>query len=56
MSKVDDMLVVDPDNGMYKRVSQGLEDALNQKDEARRAAIMNTLMQYESFRKMLKED
>jgi len=55
-NKIKDRLIVEPDNAIFKRVAASLDDAIAQKDEARRAAIMNTLMQYESIRKMLKEE
>jgi hypothetical protein len=55
-NKINTQLVVDPDNKLLKRVSQGLNDAIGAKDEVRRAAILNTLMQYESIRKLFKEN
>jgi hypothetical protein len=54
--KVSDALVVDPSNTLLKRLEAGLNNALSEKDESRRAAILNTLMQYESVRKLLKEE
>lgn len=53
---IDDALVVDPDNKILQRVSNGLSDAIASKDETRRAAILNTLMQYESIRKLFKDE
>lgn len=41
------------DPGIFKTVSERLDDALKEKDEARRAAIINTLMQYSFFRNIL---
>jgi hypothetical protein len=54
--QIDDRLVVEPNNPVYKFVSESLDNAINQKDESRRAAVINTMMQYESIRKLLKED
>lgn len=54
--QIDDRLVVEPNNPVFKFVSESLENAINQKDESRRAAIINTMMQYESIRKLFKED
>jgi hypothetical protein len=54
--KVSNALVVDPTNTLLKRLEAGLDNAISQKDESRRAAILNTLMQYESVRKLLKEE
>jgi hypothetical protein len=53
---IDDALVVDPDNKILQRVSNGLSDAIASKDETRRAAMLNTLMQYESIRKLFKDE
>jgi CRISPR/Cas system CMR-associated protein Cmr5 small subunit len=53
---IDDALVVDPDNKILQRVSNGLSDAIASKDETRRAAALNTLMQYESIRKLFKDE
>lgn len=39
--------------GIFKTISERLDDALKEKDEARRAAIINTLMQYSFFRNIL---
>lgn len=41
---------------MWKFISGNLEKALNDKDAARRAAMLNTLMQYKVFRDMLNEE
>jgi hypothetical protein len=41
------------DPGVFKMISERLDDALKEKDEARRAAIINTLMQYSFFRNIL---
>ena len=54
--KIDDSLVVDPNNPVLKFVSKSLDNALVEKNEARRAAILNTMMQYESIRKLFKEE
>jgi len=40
------------DPGIFKMISDRLDDALREKDEARRAAIINTLMQYSVFRNL----
>lgn len=40
----------------YKWISDRLQDALNAPDEGRRIAILNTLMSYESFRNLVKEN
>lgn len=53
---LDDALSVDPNNKLLKALSKGLDDAINSADETRRAAILNTLMQYESIRKLFKEE
>jgi hypothetical protein len=33
-----------------------VDSALEQKDDSRRAAMLNTLMQYKSFREMFKDE
>lgn len=50
---VDDILLVKPESTVYKTLSEILGRALEEKDEVRRAAILNTLMQYDSFRKII---
>jgi len=49
----DDILVSKPESTVWKTMSDMLGRALEEKDETRRAAILNTLMQYESFRKII---
>lgn len=41
------------DPGIFKMISEKLENALTEKDPARRAAVINTLMQYSVFRNLL---
>ena len=50
---VDDLLLAKPESTIYKTLSEILGRALEEKDEVRRAAILNTLMQYDSFRKII---
>jgi len=50
---VDDVVQSRPDSTIWKTISDTLEKALNEKDENRRAALLNTLMQYDSFRKII---
>jgi hypothetical protein len=50
---VDDVLQARPDSKVWQTISDTLEKALNEKDENRRAALLNTLMQYESFRNII---
>lgn len=49
----DDVLRSKPESTVWKTMSEMLGRALQEKDEGRRAAILNTLMQYESFRKIV---
>lgn len=55
-NKIDDNLKVNPDSALLKFFSKGLETAINQKDESRRAAILNTLSQYKTFRQLSEEE
>lgn len=41
-----------PNSSMLKFISEHIDNALNEKDEGRRAAVLNTLMQYKTFRDM----
>jgi hypothetical protein len=50
---VDDVLQARPESKVWQTISDTLEKALNEKDENRRAALLNTLMQYESFRNII---
>jgi hypothetical protein len=43
------------DPGVFKMISEKLQTALAEKDPARRAAIINTLMQYSVFRNLLRD-
>lgn len=52
-SVVDDILAANPDSKPWKSISETLGKALAEKDENRRAALLNTLMQYESFRNII---
>lgn len=55
-SKIDDKIVVQPESSTLKFLSKSLEDAIVEKNESRRAAALNTLMQYETIRKLFKEE
>jgi hypothetical protein len=55
-NKIDDKIVVEPTNPVLKFISKSLENALSEKNEARRAATLNTLMQYETIRKLFEEE
>jgi hypothetical protein len=50
---VDDVVQARPESKVWQTISETLEKALNEKDENRRAALLNTLMQYESFRNII---
>lgn len=54
---VDDMIAArasrGADPGIWKGISEKIDNALMEKDEARRAAILNTLMQYSVFRNLI---
>ena len=54
---VDDMITArasrGADPGIWKGISEKIDNALMEKDEARRAAILNTLMQYSVFRNLV---
>jgi hypothetical protein len=43
------------DPGVFKMISEKLQTALTEKDPARRAAIINTLMQYSVFRNLMRD-
>lgn len=53
---IDSKIAAEPNNKVYPIFSQLLDNALQQKDDSRRAAILNTLMQYKTFREMVKDD
>jgi hypothetical protein len=55
-SKIDLKVAEQPQNKMYPMFSDMINNALEQKDESRRAAMLNTLMQYKSFREMFKDE
>jgi len=44
------------DPGVFKMISEKLNTALSEKDPARRAAIINTLMQYSVFRNLVSDN
>ena len=52
---VDRRLQEYPDSALYSYFSKMLQNAVDVKDEGRRAAILNTLNQYKSFREMFKD-
>lgn len=49
----DDVLRSKPESKVWKTMSEMLGRALEEKNEARRAAILNTLMQYDTFRNIV---
>jgi hypothetical protein len=53
---VDDIARANPNSPVWKYMGEQIDLALSTKDEVRRAAILNSLMQYESFRKLLGDD
>jgi hypothetical protein len=53
---IDDVARANPNSPVWKYMGDQIDQALATKDEVRRAAILNSLMQYESFRKMIGED
>jgi hypothetical protein len=55
-TKLDQKLAATPDNKPVQMFAAMIKNALDQKDESRRAAMLNTLMQYKSFRDMFKEE
>jgi hypothetical protein len=54
--KLDFKIMQNPKNPVYKTFAGMIENAINNQDEGRRIAIMNTLMQYSTFREFLKEE
>jgi hypothetical protein len=50
---IDDVARANPDSPVWKFMGEQVDQALSTKDEVRRAAILNSLMQYESFRKLV---
>lgn len=54
--QIDNRLAKSPESITYKTFSESLQRAIDSKDEARRAAILNTLMQYKAFREMFKTE
>jgi hypothetical protein len=54
--QIDNRLAKSPESITYKTFSESLQRAIESKDEARRAAILNTLMQYKAFREMFKTE
>jgi hypothetical protein len=54
--KLDFKLMQNPDNKVYKIFSEMVNNAINNQDQGRRVAIINTLMQYESFRNFMREE
>jgi hypothetical protein len=49
-SQIDKKLATQPNNKSFQILSESLQSAIEQQDEVRRAAILNTLMQYPTFR------
>jgi LysM repeat protein len=49
-NKIDSNLKINPDSALLRFFSKGLETAINEKDASRRAAILNTLSHYKTFR------
>jgi hypothetical protein len=52
-NRSDEALSKNPNSITHNFISENLDKALKENDEGRRAAIMNTLMQYEAFRKLI---
>jgi len=55
-TNIDQQIVANPNSRTLQLFSGMVKNALDQKDESRRAAILNTLMQYKTFREMFKEE
>jgi hypothetical protein len=55
-TKLDQKLIANPDNKPVQMFAGMVKNALDQQDESRRAAMLNTLMQYKSFRDMFKDE
>lgn len=53
-TKLEKDLFLKPESIAYKSFIKGLDEAINQQDEIRRAAILKTLMTYAPFREFLK--
>jgi hypothetical protein len=51
-SGVDGLITKHPESSMLKFIATHIDSALAENDEGRRAAILNTLMQYKTFRDM----
>lgn len=54
-TKVDNKLATNPNNKVYKTFSEMIDSAIENQDEGRQIAVLNTLMQYEPIRKMMNE-
>lgn len=54
--RVEKLSQASPDSKVYSMASGMIQNAINAQDEGRRAAILNTLMQYEFFRNMTKSE
>lgn len=54
--KLDQKIATAPTNKTLQMFGAMVKNALEQKDDSRRAAMLNTLMQYKSFRDMFKDD
>ena len=54
-TSLDQQVMANPNSKTLQMFSGMVKNALDQKDESRRAAILNTLMQYKSFRELFKE-
>lgn len=54
--KLEKKLAENPNNPLYVYFKKATEEALNSKDEVRRASILNTLSHYKSFRELFKDE
>lgn len=55
-TNIDGLLRQSPDNKVYSMASEMIQKAIDSQDVSRRAATLNTLMQYEFFRNMTKSE
>jgi len=54
--KIDEKLTENPNNKVYQMFSEMINNAIENQDEGRKIAVVNTLLQYESIRNMLGEE
>jgi hypothetical protein len=52
-NQIDKKISTQPNNKTFQMLSDSLQSAIDQQDEVRRAAIINTLMQYPTFRESI---